>query len=356
MAQLPDSVVDPVADAIFAHYKAKYGVEPQRPYLGASSIGKSCARALWYGFRWSKPPEFSGKLYRVFQSGHLQEPRVYADLTAIGCTVYDCNPATGKQWSWREPTNPHFRGNADGIITNLPQAKAPHILEIKTSSDKMFKVLQKDGVKQAKPEHYAQMQVYMKWSIDQFGKDGCHRALYLVVNKDNDSIYTERLEYSKEDAQALVDKALAIVQANEPPVGVSTDPTWYECKWCDYKDICHGTDVPEPTCRSCSHSTPEPDASWGCGLHKITLEEDNQRQGCNGHRYIPILLHKTGQPDDMDGTGVVYDAPGGRFTNGDPQENPAHISSEEIHACRDKVMLTDPLTIKLRIEHQGKFV
>jgi hypothetical protein len=58
----------------------------------------------------------------------------------------------------------------------------------------------------------------------------------------------------------------------------------------------------------------------------------------------------------MDGTGVVYDTPNGRFTNGDPQENPLHISSEEIHACRDKVMLTDPLTIKLRIEHQGKFV
>lgn len=33
MALLPQSVTDPVADAIFAHYKAKYGSEVQRPTL-----------------------------------------------------------------------------------------------------------------------------------------------------------------------------------------------------------------------------------------------------------------------------------------------------------------------------------
>jgi hypothetical protein len=93
MAAVPQAVVDPVADAIFAHYKAKYGAESQRPYLGASAIGKPCLRQHWYSFRWSKPAEFSGRLYRVFQSGHLQEPRVYADLKGIGCTVYDATPA-----------------------------------------------------------------------------------------------------------------------------------------------------------------------------------------------------------------------------------------------------------------------
>ena len=101
MALLPQSVTDPVADAIFAHYKAKFGAEAQRPYLGASAIGKPCLRQHWYSFRWSKPAQFSGRLYRVFQSGHLQEPRVYADLSSIGCTVFQINPATGKQWACR---------------------------------------------------------------------------------------------------------------------------------------------------------------------------------------------------------------------------------------------------------------
>ena len=66
-------------------------------------IGNPCSRALWYGFRWAAQPEFSGRLYRLFQTGHLQEPRVYADLRAAGVTVYDTNPATGQQWSFSEP-------------------------------------------------------------------------------------------------------------------------------------------------------------------------------------------------------------------------------------------------------------
>ena len=361
MATLPASVVDPVADAIFAHYKAKYGVEPQRPYLGASAIGKPCLRQHWYSFRWSKPAEFSGRLYRVFQSGHLQEPRVYADLRGIGCKVYDINPSTGKQFGWSEPsTGHHFRGNADGIVTGLPQApKTPHILEIKTASDKYFREMQKSGVKQAKPEHWAQMQSYMHWSLAEFGEDGCKRAIYIVVNKDNDDIYTERLEYDAEAAQAIIDKALAIITAAEPPVGISTDPTWYECKFCDYHSICHGTDVPAPTCRSCAHITPELDgnADWSCHVHAGKVSNSIQRDGCAQHRYIPILLAKSAKPMDVDGDAVVYQmADGQQFINGDPKVNPKHFASAEIHAAKDKAVLVDEKVMKIRIQFDGKIV
>jgi CRISPR/Cas system-associated exonuclease Cas4 (RecB family) len=360
MAALPQSVVDPVADAIFASYKAKYGVEPQRPYLGASAIGKPCLRQHWYSFRWSKPAEFSGRLYRVFQSGHLQEPRIYADLTAIGCTVYDMDPATGKQWSFTEPTSGnHFKGNADGIVTGLPQApKSPHVLEIKTASAKMFADMQKSGVKKAKPEHYAQMQMYMKWSIDLYGENGCTRAIYIVVNKDNDDIYTERLEYDKAEAQAIIDKALAVITATEPPVGISQDPSWYECKFCDYHSICHGTDVPAMTCRSCAHATPEIDgnARWSCTEHRADLPVETQRTGCGQHRYIPILLAKFAKPVDIVPGGVVYEMDGKQFVNGTPATNPKHLSSAEIHACTDKTALVDDFALDLRLQHGGRFV
>jgi len=361
MAAVPQAVVDPVADAIFAHYKAKYGAESQRPYLGASAIGKPCLRQHWYSFRWSKPAEFSGRLYRVFQSGHLQEPRVYADLRGIGCTVYDANPSTGKQFGWSEPaTGHHFQGNCDGIVTGLPQApKSPHILEIKTASDKYFREMQKSGVKKAKPEHWAQMQSYMHWSIAEFQDDGCQRAIYIVVNKDNDDIYTERIEYDAAEVQAIIDKALTIITASEPPVGISVDPTWYECKFCDYHSICHGTDVPKMSCRSCAHATPELDGHgrWTCSAHGQDLPTSKQRTGCDDHRYIPILLAKTAHPVDMDGDGVVYEmADKKRFVNGNPAKNPDHIASQEIHACADKSMLVDEQCITLRKQHSGKFV
>ncbi len=344
MAALPKEVTDPVASAIFAHYKAKYSLESPRGYVGASSIGKSCSRALWYGFRWAKQAQFDGRLYRLFQSGHHEEPRVYADLRAIGCEVFDTNPTTGQQFAFTEPsTGNHFRGNCDGIITGVPGAeKSAHILEIKTSSDKLFKVLQKDGVEKAKPEHFAQIAIYMKWSIDQFGEDGCRRALYVCVCKNTDEIYTERLEYRPEVAKALIDKASAVIKATEPPPGISIDQSYFECKFCDYRSLCFGQDVPAPTCRSCAHSTPEldGDARWSCAAHKADIPLEAQREGCSRHLYIPILLVNTGAAVDATDDSVTYQSSlGHQIVNGDPALNPSHISSWTIHATEDKATI-----------------
>lgn len=366
MALLPESITDPVAGAIFAHYKAKHSVEPSRPYLGGSAIGKSCSRALWYGFRWAKPAEFSGRLYRLFQTGHLQEPRINADLRAIGVTVFEVNPETGKQWSFSEPTSGgHFRGNADAILVGVPSAeKTPHLAEFKTSSDKGFKTMQRDGVEKSKPEHFFQCQIYMKWSIDQFGADGCHRALYLMVNKNTDEIYTERLEYRPEVAQALIDKANAIITSTEPPQGISTDSTYYECRFCDYHSLCHGQDVPQATCRSCCHATPEMtgDAVWTCAANGNNhIPEDYQREGCAGHRYIPILLARSAKPIDVQDGNVVYQmSSGGQFINGNPDIEPTHISSKEIYSVGQKSMLpvqaNDAFIADMRANFDGRLV
>ena len=338
MATIPTEVSDPVAAAIYAHYKSVSGAEKPRGYLGASSIGKSCSRALWYGFRLSKQASFDGRMYRLFQSGHLQEPRVVADLRAIGCTVYDLDPSTGKQWAFSEPaTGHHLKGNADGVVLGVPQApKSAHILEIKTSGTKAFAELQKHGVEKAKPEHFAQMMIYMHWTIARYGEDGCRRALYVCVNKDTDEIYTERIEYSKTTAQAIVDKANAIIQAIEPPQRISNDASWYECKWCDYSAMCHGSAVPAPTCRSCGYVTPEidGDARWACAKRKSNLSFDEQLRGCESHVYIPSVIGFA-KPMDFLNDAVVYEMYGKRFSNG-PKPG---FSSKEIHACQDKSLL-----------------
>ena len=178
MAAIPMQVTDPIAASIYAHYEDVYGSEKQRPYLGASSIGKPCSRALWYGLRWAKAAKFSGRMYRLFQTGHLQEPRVLKDLHAIGCKVEGIDPSTGRQWSFSEESlGHHFAGNCDGVISGVPGGGTKrHILEIKTSSAKAFAILQRDGVKKAKPEHFAQMQIYMHWA-------GLDRALYFEIGR-----------------------------------------------------------------------------------------------------------------------------------------------------------------------------
>ena len=40
----------------------------------------------------------------------------------------------------------------------------------------------------------------------------------------------------------------------------------------------------------------------------------------------------------------------------DPDKNPNYISSQEIHACQDKIMLTDSQALDLRKQHNGRFV
>lgn len=361
MAAIPTSVVDPVADAIYAHYKRVHGAEPQRGYLGASAIGKPCTRALWYGWHWALQPTFDGRMYRLFQSGHLQEPRVNADLRAIGCTVYEVNPETGQQWSFVELTSGgHFRGNCDGILTGLPQApKAPTVVEIKTASDKAFQSVKKNGVMEEKPEHYAQMQIYMKWTQDLYKSNGCKRALYIVVNKNTDEIYTERLDFDATFAKSIIAKAIAIIESNEPPIGISQDQSWYECRFCDYHSLCFGTTVPEATCRSCAHSTPEMDgdARWSCAKHQAdNIPMDIQRAGCAGHRFIPILLQRVGTPvDEVDGC-ITYETANGTFVNGNPEIDPTHISSAEIHACEDKRALTHSAIAEMRKKYEGRIV
>ncbi len=126
----------------------------------------------------------------------------------------------------------------DAAILGVPEApKTYHVAEFKTHNAKSFTTLQKDGVEKAKPEHYAQMQIYMHWSQ-------LTRALYLAVNKDNDELYGERVRYDETFAKALETKAERIVYGAAPPEGISTEPAFYKCKFCPASVVCHTNRLP----------------------------------------------------------------------------------------------------------------
>jgi hypothetical protein len=96
---------------------------------------------------------------------------------------------------------------------------------------------------------------------------------------------------------------------------------------------------------------------WSCHIHAGKVSDKVQRDGCNHHRYIPILLAKTAKPMDVDGDAVVYQmADGQQFTNGDPNVNPKHLASTEIYAAKDKAALVHEDVIKIRIELDGRIV
>lgn len=280
MAQIPDKVTDPIAAAIDAAHESR--TEPPRPHLGASLLGHHCDRWLWLSFRWAVRPRFSGRVLRIFRRGQNEEATIVSDLRAIGCHVTN----TGAHQS-RVDLGCHVGGSLDGIIEHgLPGASATrHVLEIKTHNRKSFDMLAKDGVETSKPMHYAQMQVYMEGTqID--------RALYVAVCKDDDRLYTERVRYDKAIAEKAIERGKRIALDDRMPPPLSTDPSWYQCKWCDAAAFCHTTRLTQhANCRTCTHSTPLPDSTWRCERYQADgIPLEHQRTGCECHVLHPDLV------------------------------------------------------------------
>lgn len=274
-----------IASRIYLHYAGKVD-GGFRPHLGASEIGGDCARANWYSFRWAARRITDGRMLRLVQRGNLEEPVIANDLRAIGITVHTHTP-TGAQYEY-SAFGGHFAGHMDGAATGVPGLPEGSwcVLEFKTANEKRQKKLHADGVRKAKPEHYGQMQIYM-------GGMGLPNALYLSICKNDDDIYEEIVPFDQAEFDRLMERAKAIISSDQPPPRISNNPSWWQCKFCDYQTVCHGDKRPEVTCRSCAHSTPELAGGWSCARHAIAeVPVDAQRSGCTEHRYIPILLEK----------------------------------------------------------------
>ena len=287
-----------------------------RPHLCASVIGKPCDRALWYSFRWCDTPHPDGQIKRLFQTGHREEVRLIEDLRNIGLEVRCTHPKDPrKQIHFSDPDCPHFSGSVDAIARGFPEApKAWHIVEIKTSNRKQFDLLKQNGVKRHRPEHFAQMQMYMHWShID--------RAYYFAVCKDNDGIHGERIHYDKESAEALTKRAHSIIYADEPPErSPKMNRDYPPCVWCDYRRVCYGERCAEVNCRTCAHSYIDKEFGWSCNMNhkKMNCEDD--------HIFIPALVPlECCGADEENGTISYVNTDGTELVNG-----PGHTSSKEL--------------------------
>lgn len=353
MATLPASVtVSPLVTAIYAWWENR-GERP-RSYLGGSQIGRECERQLWYSFRWCNlggAREFDGRMLRLFDRGHREEPTFIAELRGIGCQVHDLDPSTGEQFRFKALSG-HAAGGIDGVALGLPEApKTWHLLEFKTHNAKSFGALQKDGVAKAKPEHWAQMQIYMRWA-------GLERAQYLAVNKDTDDLYAERIHADPDAGERLERKAERVIFAAEPLPRISDDAAFYKCKGCAFHAVCHTSKLPAPNCRNCLHATPERDGDgrWTCARHGgDEIPTDIQLEGCQQHRYIPALLARWGEAVDASEAEdwVEYRMKDGQTFRNGPWGVSSFLSSE-LHTVGPEI-LHHPDIVRIRSEMGGRF-
>lgn len=256
-----------------------------RMHLGCSEIGKQCDRALWYSFRHVKDVKFSGRMLRLFETGHLEEHRFVENLKDIGANVYDVNPDTGEQFKF-SIFGGHFSGSCDAIASNIPEdRRALMICEFKTHSSKSFKALLKEGVEVHKPEHFVQMQCYMGFSTFKKG-------LYLAVNKDTDELYSEVIEYDEDVFNWAKDRAEKIIFGNIPQ-RISEDRLSDDCKYCDYKEVCFGDIFPKKNCRTCKFSSASSRGVFECSKHERDLFNNETELGCLNHLFKPELINAT---------------------------------------------------------------
>jgi hypothetical protein len=326
MTAIPPAKTD-IASLIDAAHEARE--DKPRPHMGASILGHACDRWIWLQFRMAVRQQFPGRILRLFRRGHAEEASIISDLKMIGVEF------SGQQA--RVKFGSHVSGSADAIIeAGVPEAPTKrHVAEFKTHNKKSFDALEKEGVQKSKPEHWAQMQIYMA------GLD-IDRALYVAVCKDDDRLYTERVRFDKTAADKLIERGKRIALADNIPPPLSNDPTWYQCRFCPAHDFCHKSKLSkEINCRTCAHSTAKDDSTWRCERWEADgIPFEHQLKGCDSHALHPDLVPWKWKGSGLNEWIMVYEIDGVNVSNGEPDAT--IFSSREIIAnasgCTDETV------------------
>ncbi len=252
-----------------------------RGYLGCSSIGDPCDRRVWLGFRWTLKKAFTGRILRLFDTGHREEARVLAELKQLpGITVTDRDLKNPKK-QIEVDLGCHIAGHLDAEVEGLPEApKAVHVFDVKTIKTNKYVELIKTGIRKMFPVYYTQGMLYMHARKRL-------RAAFLFVNKDTDEMHLERFEYNKNEALAMLDRARRIALSTRLPEPImGGGPDWYACKMCDFNAFCWDAESRkvQQNCRTCEHIRPLEDGTWACAFHEATdIDTEYQKVGCDDY-------------------------------------------------------------------------
>jgi hypothetical protein len=211
-------------------------------------------------------------MQRIFERGDMEEARVVRDLQAAGINTWD---TLDFQKELVDSTG-HIKGHPDGGCNEVPGAeKTNHALEIKTMNNKRYKDYVNKGLKETNPSYWGQAHVYM-------GEMGLSRMLFCVTNKDNEERHYERIHYDPQVHKDCMSRGFDILTSEQPPKKIG-EATWFECKMCDARGICHKGEDISRNCRTCKYFDIEMEGQFSCSFHKRGLGVEKQRQGCDNY-------------------------------------------------------------------------
>lgn len=274
---LEELIADDINSFCETHYDSGH-----RNHLGASEVGEECWRKLWYGFRWTKKEAFDGRMLRLFNVGHMAEPRFVSYLRGIGFEVKEFDE-NGKQFRI-SGSNGHYGGSLDGMCK--PPAKYQIegdlilLLEMKTNNTGSgYEKVSKLDLSKSKPRHWAQC---CQYGVEKQIKYG----LYIIENKNDSDITIKIIELDWNYGLQLKNKANDIINSKEPPPRISDNPAIFNCKFCHQAGICHGEEKVEVNCRSCRNAQPIENTNWHCHKFGMTIPSDFIPKGCEHHASV----------------------------------------------------------------------
>lgn len=220
---------------------AQHQQREKRNYLGVSIIGDECARKVQLQYEGNEG-EFSPATLRTFDIGHRLEDLVAEWLCIAGFDL-KTKDENGEQFGF-STAGGRIKGHVDGLIHAFPEELAnaaqemgeasPLLWECKTLHHKSWQETAKKGLMLTKPLYYAQVQLYMAYL-------SLERCLFTALNKDTSELYFELISFDSEAAQRYSDRAVLIIKAtenNEKLPCISSDPSFFRCKMCCFKNIC----------------------------------------------------------------------------------------------------------------------
>lgn len=227
-----------LSDAVDKGVKDKNKEQKKRTYLGASSLGDSCSRKIQYRYMGKTPDEssdFSAKLLRIFEFGHVIEDMAHGWLVNAGFDLRSTDK-NGKQFGF-SIADDQVKGHIDGVVCGGPDGiKYPMLWECKSANDRSFNEFVRKGVAATNQTYASQIALYQAYMnlTD-------NPALFTVINKNTCEIYYELVTFDKLLAQKTSDKAVQILTAvkhNEmlPRIAVNSD--YFSCKRCEFRISC----------------------------------------------------------------------------------------------------------------------
>lgn len=287
------------------HIRTQAPLRKYHQVVGASWILR-CPRYIWYAYHNAYPqPKKSPAIQQIMKQGKNQEP-IFASLCRKKGWTTATNPieaaASGmvagiwpssRQICLASPRYPEYlAGMCDSIVQGWDPSnpKKQAIIEYKYINASKYMYILAHGLRTAKPDYFAQLQMYMYWA-------GIPDGIFLAGRRAGAGdplctcadAYHEHITLDPAYAADIEERTMGIISAGIPPEPAEG----YECKYCEYAIPCHEvlgrrTVQPVATCRTCTRYQLGHTAD--CATHsKMFGCRDMARDVCDAWDCIPQL-------------------------------------------------------------------